>query len=56
MSDGSEESERAGVDYGFRKPCSCGTLSACVYRCEECEQDLANSERTVRVSVTGGAA
>ena len=56
MSDEREEFERAGVDCGFRKPCSCGALSACIYRCEECEQDLANSERTVRVSVTGGTA
>ena len=54
MSAERRESNLSSVDDGFRKPCSCGALSTEIHRCDYCGQDLANSERIVRVSVTGG--
>ncbi|WP_154019888.1 hypothetical protein [Halococcus sediminicola] len=48
-----EENDLANVD-DLRKPYSCGALSTEIYRCDDCEQDLADSERIVRVAVTGG--
>ena len=56
MSAERRESDLPGVDDGFRKSCSCGALSTEIHRCDDCEQDLVDSERIVRVAVTGGAA
>ena len=56
MSAERRESDLPGVDDGFRKPCSCGALSTGIHRCDDCGQDLADSERIVRVVVTGGTA
>ena len=50
------ESDLGGVDDGFRKPCSCGALSTEIHRCDDCGQDLVDSERIVGVAVTGGTA